>query len=159
MYYFESKLDGVDAAILERLMRDGRATWADLAVDLGLTAPAIAGRVRRLEDRGIIRHFAAWIDPAYVTPVSAFISVSLSKPDGHEHLRKSISQSDAIQECHQTAADDEYLLKVRCASIAALAELVNSLHSKLGTGTRLKTSVILATIKESPVLPVPKTQE
>ena len=57
-YSFRSQLMDVrNLSILRHLMRDGRATWADLAVDLGLTAPAIAQRVRRLQDRGIIRHF------------------------------------------------------------------------------------------------------
>jgi DNA-binding Lrp family transcriptional regulator len=55
-------MDATDLSILRQLMRDGRATWADLAVDLGLTAPAIAQRVRRLQDRGIIRHFGVWLE-------------------------------------------------------------------------------------------------
>ena len=52
-------MDAVDHTILTVLMEDGRATWADLAEAAGLSAPAVAERVRRLEDRGAISGYAA----------------------------------------------------------------------------------------------------
>ncbi|MEO6350085.1 MAG: AsnC family transcriptional regulator, partial [Candidatus Limnocylindrales bacterium] len=54
-------MDYIDVRIVDDLMRRGRATWADLAGKLGLTAPAIAQRVRRLEERGLIRGYAALV--------------------------------------------------------------------------------------------------
>jgi Lrp/AsnC family leucine-responsive transcriptional regulator len=152
MIAFESKIDSTDVAILERLMLDGRATWADLAVSTGLTAPGVANRVRRLEERGIIRQFAAWVDPSFVTPVSAFLAVSATEPD---RLPGQVAKLAAVQECHLVAGDRQYLLKVRCTSLAQLGELVRT----LGARASVQTMVVLSTIKESPVLPVPKPTE
>src|SRR4029450_857376 len=83
LYFVFESVDSVDRTILRTLMVDGRATWADLAVELGLTAPAIAQRVRRLQDRGLIRQFAALVAPDQFAPISAFVSVALTSPDAH----------------------------------------------------------------------------
>jgi Lrp/AsnC family leucine-responsive transcriptional regulator len=149
-------MDATDRTILRHLMRDGRATWADLAVEMGLTAPAIAQRVRRLQERGIIRHFAAWVAPAMLAPVSAFVEVSLGGPLPDTAFRREIEQLDAVQECHQVTGDNAYLLKVRCASLAQLGELVGTVLPRLSGGRSVRSRVILATVKESTILPVPE---
>jgi Lrp/AsnC family leucine-responsive transcriptional regulator len=153
---FERKVvDGIDRSILRLLMRDGRATWADLAVELGLTAPAIAQRVRRLQDRGVLRQFAAWVAPDALTPASALVGISVATPEAHAEFRRRVMELDAVQECHQIAGDHDYMLKVRCESLAHLAVLVGSVLPAIAGGGRAHSSVILSTVKESPVLPVP----
>ena len=72
-------MDTIDKKALARLMADGRESWADLGEHLGLSAPAAAERVRKLEDRGVIRQFAAIADPTLAGyPVLAFVFVTLS---------------------------------------------------------------------------------
>ena len=70
-------MDSLDTKALHLLMRTGRATWAELGQLLGLSAPSAAERVRKLEERGVIRGYAALVDPASVGhPLTAYISVS-----------------------------------------------------------------------------------
>ncbi|HLZ27729.1 MAG TPA: Lrp/AsnC family transcriptional regulator [Chloroflexota bacterium] len=139
-------------------MRDGRATWADLAVELGLTAPAIAQRVRRLQDRGIIRHFGVWLDTDELVPVSAFVAVSVGAPAGHAVFQHAVTRLDAVQECHQVTGDHDYLLKVRCASINHLATLVTDTLPRMTGGGRVSSTVILSTVKDSASLPLPSLE-
>ena len=146
-------MDAVDRSILQTLMHDGRATWADLAVELGLTAPAIAQRVRRMHDRGLIRGFAALAAPERLAPVTAFVRLSLTAPE--TDVPSLVSQTPHIQECHRVAGDYEYVLKLRCGSLQHLAELTRA----LGVNARLSTSVVLETHKESVALPIPDDGE
>jgi Lrp/AsnC family leucine-responsive transcriptional regulator len=152
-------MDEIDRKILRQLMRDGRATWADLAVDLGLTAPAIAQRVRRLQDRGIIRQFVALVAPGAMLPISAFVGVSVGSPAEHAKFRREVLELDQVQECHQLSGDDDYVLKVRCASLGELADLVSVVLPQMAGGGRVRARVVLSTVKESAVLPLPDVFE
>jgi Lrp/AsnC family leucine-responsive transcriptional regulator len=147
-------LDELDQKLLARLMRQGRATWADLADELGITAPAVAQRVRRLEDRGVIRQFAAWVAPAAVAPVAAWVAVRLDRADQRERFHQRVRETDAVQECHRVTGDDDYLLKVRCASVAALDELLSATLARWPGVGRTRASLVLATVKDTPVLPL-----
>jgi Lrp/AsnC family leucine-responsive transcriptional regulator len=151
----DSGLDAVDRRLLSRLMRDGRASWADLAHDLQLTAPAIAQRVRRLQDRGVIRQFAAWVEPQIVAPVCAYVTVRFTGPDQRDAFHERIVGLDAVQECNHLAGVDDYLLKVRCGSLEELRVLVSDTLPRIPGVTRARASVVLSTIKDTPVLPVP----
>jgi Lrp/AsnC family transcriptional regulator, leucine-responsive regulatory protein len=150
-------MDATDLSILRHLLRDGRATWADLAVDLGLTAPAIAQRVRRLQERGVIRQFGVWLAPD-VVPISAVVGVSVATPDAHLTFQRDIADLEAVQECYQVAGNDDYVLKLRCASLAQLANLVSDVLPRSAGGGRVHSTVILATVKESAVLPLPESE-
>jgi Lrp/AsnC family transcriptional regulator, leucine-responsive regulatory protein len=149
--------DATDLGILGRLARDGRATWADLAHELGLTAPAIAARVRRLVDRGIIRQFTASISPSALGAVTAFIEVSFGDPDAHEEFRTAVGRLVAVQECHRVAGSSQYLMKVRARSSAELDHLLATVLPRAARGATLYVSMVLSTVKESPVFPLPKT--
>jgi Lrp/AsnC family leucine-responsive transcriptional regulator len=146
-------MDDVDIALLERLMEAGRASWAQLAEELSLTAPAVAHRVRRLEERGIIRQFSAWVEPAAVAPVCAFVAVNVGS-SGRQALYDAAREWVAIQECHRVAGEDEHLLKVRCGTITELDALLEALGERVGPAAGIRTSVVLASVKESPVLPI-----
>ena len=146
-------LDATDAGLLSRLMVHGRATWADLAVELDLTAPAIAQRVRRLEDRGIIRQFAAIVDPRVVAPVAAFVSVGAKPSDGLERMRQQLTALESVQECHFVGGAGDHLLKVRCASMRELEHLIAVTLPKAGAVVT-SVRVVLSTAKETPVLPL-----
>jgi Lrp/AsnC family leucine-responsive transcriptional regulator len=151
---YENELDELDFALLEKLMRDGRATWADLASELGLTAPAVANRVRRLQDRGIIQQFAACVNPAEVAPVTAYLFVGIAQPQAREGFLETVRQSDIVQECHQVSGDQEFLLKARFATVSKLNEYLNQLRECIGPGGTLRNTFVLSTLKESTVLPI-----
>jgi Lrp/AsnC family leucine-responsive transcriptional regulator len=148
-------LDDLDRGLLFRLMRQGRATWADLAEELGLTAPAIAQRVRRLEERGVIKHFAAWVDAEAIAPVAAYVAVRFDRPELKARFRQEVARLDSVQECCQLAGEDDYILKVRCGSLRELEELVATTLPKIPGVARTRTSVVLSTVKDTPVLALP----
>jgi Lrp/AsnC family leucine-responsive transcriptional regulator len=72
----------MDSEILRRLQLHARVTWAALATALGVTGPAIAERVKKLEDRGVIRGYRAVIDPSSIGyTLLAFVASHLCNGD------------------------------------------------------------------------------
>jgi Lrp/AsnC family leucine-responsive transcriptional regulator len=151
----ESAIDALDRKVLKLLMRNGRATWAELGQLLGLSAPSAAERVRKLEQRGVIRGYAALIDPASVgRPLTAYISVSLASHRNRAAFLRAIAKMEQVAECHHVAGDDDYLLKVRCRGTEDLDHLLaKELKEKLGVA-RTRTTIVLSTAKESVRVPI-----
>jgi Lrp/AsnC family leucine-responsive transcriptional regulator len=150
------KLDRIDAAALTRLMDDGRVSWAELAKALRLSPAAAAQRVHRLEEAGVIRGYAALVEPAAVgRPLSAFLGIVLSSHTARLRFLRRVARLDAVLECHHVTGEFDYLLKLRCADTRDLERIINDdLKSGAGVaGTR--TLIVLSTSKETPRLPVP----
>jgi Lrp/AsnC family transcriptional regulator, leucine-responsive regulatory protein len=148
-------LDALDHKALNLLSRRGRATWAELGQALGLSAPSAAERARKLEVQGVIRGYAALLDPASVGyPLTAYISVSLASHRQRPSFLRGIEKLDQVCECHHVAGDDDYLIKVRCRDAEDLDHLlVHQLKGKLGVA-RTRTTIVLSTAKESVRVPI-----
>jgi Lrp/AsnC family leucine-responsive transcriptional regulator len=148
-------MDTLDSKALTFLMKSGRATWAELGTLLGLSAPSAADRVRKLEEHGVIRGYAAIIDPAAVGhPLTAYVSVSLSSHRNRAAFLRGIEKMEQVSECHHVAGDDDYLLKVRCRGTQDLDHLLaHELKDKLGVA-RTRTTIVLSTAKESVEVPI-----
>ncbi len=148
-------MDTIDKKALAHLMADGRESWADLGEHLGLSAPAAAERVRKLEDRGVIRQFAAIADPTLAGyPVLAFVFVTLSSQARRKAFLAAVGRNASILECHHVAGDDDYLLKVRCKTMGDLDVLLSDdLKGRMGVA-RTRTTVVLGSAKETTALPI-----
>ncbi len=141
--------------ILETLMGNGRTTWADLSQKLDMSAPAVADRVRRLEEDGTIRGYAALVDPRAVgCGLSAFVHVTLDAPVHRSDFLACIARLEEIQECHHIAGEHDYLLKVRCAGTDDLDRIVGDEIKAVPGVLRTYTTVVLKTVKESVVVPL-----
>jgi Lrp/AsnC family leucine-responsive transcriptional regulator len=148
-------LTSVDAKVVRRLMEQGRITWAELAAELGVTPPAAADRVRRLEQRGIIKGYAALVDPETVgCHLTAFVSVALEKPRYRKPFLQLIHRMPEVMECHHVAGEDDYLVKVRCRDTRNLDDNVISRLKSLDGVARTRTTIILSTEKEGVHLPI-----
>ena len=145
----------LDVKVLKFLMRNGRATWAELGQFLHLSAPSAADRVRKLEQRGVIMGYAALVDAASVgRPLTAYISVSLDSHRNRAAFLRAIYKMEQVAECHHVAGDDDYLLKVRCRGTQDLDHLLaTELKGKLGVA-RTRTTIVLSTAKESVRIPI-----
>jgi len=137
-------------------MSRGRVTWSELAATLELSAPATADRVRRLEERGVIQGYSALVNPEVVgCGLTAFISVTLERPEHRDPFLQRILELPEIQECHHVAGDDDYLLKVRCHSTQDLEQIIGEKIKSLQGIVRTRTTIVLSTAKETPALPLP----
>ena len=142
-------LDALDRKALELLAKDGRLSWAELGATLKLTGPSAAERVRKLEQRGVIRRYAAVFDPELLgLDVTAFVAVRLNHPRDRDRFTKRVAELDGVLECHHVAGDDDYLLKVRVANLRALEKFVSEELKTIAGVAQTRTTIAMSTTKE-----------
>ncbi|HIK46489.1 MAG TPA: Lrp/AsnC family transcriptional regulator [Leptolyngbyaceae cyanobacterium M65_K2018_010] len=145
-------LDEFDIKILLTLVNRGRITWAELASQLGLSAPATADRVKRLEERGIIEGYSAQLNAeALGLDLTAFIAVTLDQPRHRDGFLALVQSTAEILECHHVTGDDDYLLKVRCRNTKALEGLISDRLKSIPGVVKTRTLIVLSTVKETSV--------
>jgi Lrp/AsnC family leucine-responsive transcriptional regulator len=137
-------VEDADQAIVCALLADGRTSYTDLAKAAGLSVSAVHQRVRRLEERGVLRGYAARVDPATLgLPLTAFISITPTDPSAPDDAPEQLAHLTAIEACHSVAGEESYILKVRVASPYALETLLQQVREAAGVSTR--TTVVLST--------------
>ena len=137
-------VDARDEAILAVLQRDGRATFAEIGKQVGLSASSVHDRLRRLERTGAIRRYRAEVDPeALGLFVAALISVMPLDPTQPDDLPQRVLKFPEVEDCHSVAGDENYILKVRTRTTGDLEDLLRRLREKAGVQTR--TTVVLST--------------
>jgi Lrp/AsnC family leucine-responsive transcriptional regulator len=148
-------VDALDRKALPLLIKDARITWSELGHSLGLSAPAAAERVRKLEEQGVIKGYSAILDAeALGYSLTAFVFVTLIDQRRRAAFHAGVNRLDQIVECHHVAGDDDFLLKVRCRGTRDLDRLlVEELKGKMGVA-RSRTTVVLDTAKETSAIPV-----
>jgi Lrp/AsnC family leucine-responsive transcriptional regulator len=148
-------MDSIDKTILRRLMRDGRVTWAALGEETGLSAAAVAQRVRRLETAGAIRGYAALVDPDAVdVGLLAFVAVRFADPARRQRFLTHVRKLPWIQECHHITGEMDYLLKVRCRGTRELERLITVELKDRCKVAESRTSIVLTSAKETAELAV-----
>jgi Lrp/AsnC family leucine-responsive transcriptional regulator len=133
------QLDAISWRILTELQADARVSFAEIGRRVGLSTPAAAERVRRLEDSGVIEGYEARVNPARIgLTVAAFIRVRLT---GSESLAKKLTaaagQMPEVLECHRCTGDESFILKVRVRSVDHLQKLIDKLTPFGMTSTSL----------------------
>jgi Lrp/AsnC family leucine-responsive transcriptional regulator len=137
-------MEETDAVILRLLTRDGRMSFTDLAKETGLSVSAVHSRVRRLEQRGVIRGYQAVVDPeALDLALTAFVSVKPIDPAAPDDAPERLAGITAIEACHSVAGDESYILKVRVESPTALEQVLQEIRGAANVSTR--TTVVLST--------------
>ena len=140
-------MDKIDWKILAELESDGRMSFADLGERVGLSKSPCWTRVRDLEAEGAIQGFSARINPSALglaVQCHAFVRIRF---DAHAEFEAAAIAHPAIIECHTTAGDSDYLLRIYARSVAHLDDLLRHDLSKLPGVHRLSTTVCLKTIK------------
>jgi Lrp/AsnC family leucine-responsive transcriptional regulator len=138
---FETKLDHVDWQILELLQQNARLSYAEIGRRVGLSSPAAAERVRRVEEAGIIQGYHARINPAKIgRPVMVFIQARVPV-ERYAPFKDLVSGLSEIVECHHVTGNEAFILKAVLKSIAYLEPLVTQL-SQYGQTT---TSIVMST--------------
>jgi len=130
--------------IVALLADDGRMSFTELARHTGLSVSAAQQRVRRLERRGVIKGYSALIDPDEAgLPLTAFISIKPFDPAAPDDAPARLAHLPAIEACHSVAGEENYILKVRVASPAALEDLLQEIRAAASVSTR--TTIVLST--------------
>ncbi len=140
-------LDALDLKILTHLLRDGRAPAQQVADSVGLSRPAVADRIARLERDGVIRGHTVVVEPKAIgRDVTAFIAARVqSQLDARQKKAfDALLKSDEVVEAHTVAGDDCFFIKVRTDSIQSLNDLVSKLTAPpLSLATR--TTIVMKT--------------
>jgi Lrp/AsnC family leucine-responsive transcriptional regulator len=141
-------VEEIDRKIVSLLARNGRMSFTELARQAGLSVSAVHQRVRRLEQEGVIKGYAAMFNPEDVgLSLTAFVSVKPFDAAAPDNLPERLAHLAAIEACHSVAGDENYILKVRVSSPAALEELLYQIRTIGGVSTR--TTVVLSTPYEN----------
>lgn len=135
-------LDDIGRTLLAALERDARLSFAELGRLVGLSPPAVADRVRRLEDQGIVTGYRAVIDRARLgQAITAFVRLRTT-PEHYPAVRRLAGSCRDIVECHHLTGDDAFILKVAAASMAEIDTLI----TRLGTLGATSTAIVLSTL-------------
>jgi Lrp/AsnC family leucine-responsive transcriptional regulator len=145
-------LDERDLDIVSALQEDARATYADVAARVGLSASAVHDRVRKLERQGVIRRYSAIVDPeALGLFVTALIAASPLDPRQPDDLPQRVAEFPEVEDCYSVAGEANYMLKVRTRTTADLEDLIRRLREKANVATR--TTIVLSIPFERRSLP------
>lgn len=117
-------LDDTDGHLLRELQAAGRLSYAELGRRIGLTAPAVAERMRRLEEVGVIRGYRVEIDAAKIGyPIKAFVRVIVTGDSKRlAHVARGLPE---VLECHRVTGEGCIVMKVVAASMDHLESLID----------------------------------
>ena len=150
---FLRHVDRVDRALIEALRANGRATFADLARRVGLSAPAVHERVGKLEAAGVITGYHAAVDPiALGLGVSALVGVLQGDRGDPDRIYEALRGMPEIEDCWFVAGEETFVVKVRVPDVAELEQTIGALNRIRGVA-RTRTTVVLSTRFEGRVRP------
>lgn len=146
-------IDGVDKQILNILQQDGRISNADIARQINLAPSAVLERIRKLEEKNIIRGYSADIDPkALEYGLSAIIAVRTSECG--EGVGEQLSAVDEVQEVYEVAGDDCFYIKVVTRDAESLGLFLREKIKAIPNVINTRTTVVLKTFKQGTKVPI-----
>jgi Lrp/AsnC family leucine-responsive transcriptional regulator len=135
-------VDQIDRSLLDLLRRSGRLSYAELARQIGLSAPAVHERVGKLEAAGVIRGYQADVEPhAIELGVTAIIGIVANASD---EVLGALRDMGEVESCYFMAGDESYLVKVRVGTIDELEHVIVRL-SRIPGISRTRTMIALST--------------
>lgn len=148
-------IDATDRKILGLLQQNARMSNAELARQIGMAPSATFERIRKLEERGVVHGYEARIDPhALALGMTAFVFVRTSEPPGHNATARALAAIPDVQEVHNLAGEDCFLIKVRVRDPEDLARLLREEIGPVKSITSTRSTIVLETIKETSQLPL-----
>jgi Lrp/AsnC family transcriptional regulator, leucine-responsive regulatory protein len=144
-------VDDVDRRLLDALRGNARATYAELARAVGLSAPAAHDRVAKLESSGVITGYHAAVAPESLGyAINALIGVFLTDSADTDEITESLTALDVVEDCWFVAGEETFVIKVAVSDMAGLESTIRRLNAVRGIG-RTRTTVVLSTKFENRV--------
>jgi Lrp/AsnC family transcriptional regulator, leucine-responsive regulatory protein len=141
----DGALDDIDLQLLMLLQEDCRTPLARLGGQVGLSAPAVLERIKKLEAANVITGYRAILDSRRVgLDITAFIGVLISHPNLIDDFEREVIDFDDVLECHHVTGEHTLLLKVKATNTSALEQLISRIRSIEGVG-RTETMIVLST--------------
>jgi Lrp/AsnC family leucine-responsive transcriptional regulator len=138
-------VDDVDRQIIDALRQNGRATYAELGRQVGLSASAVHERVGKLESTGVITGYHAVVDPNSIgLGVTALVGIHLTDTADDEDVASALGELPEVESCYAVAGDDAFVIKVRMARVDQLEQTLMRLRKIHGV-SRTRTTVVLST--------------
>ena len=137
-------VEDIDREIVTMLAANGRTSYTDLGRATGLSTSAVHQRVRRLEERGVVRGYTAVLDPvALGLSITAFISCKPFDPSAPDDTPDRLADIPEIEACYSVAGDENYILLVRVATPIDLEGLLATIRARASVTTH--TTIVLST--------------
>ena len=137
--------DGVDRQLIEALRANARATFAELARLVGLSAPAVHERVGKLESSGVITGYHAAVEPAALgLGVSALVGILQGDRGDSDRIYAALQAMPEIEACYFMAGVESFLLTARVGTIAELEQLIVRINRTPGVAST-RTAIALST--------------
>ena len=142
-------MDHIDDKILEILKQNGKASATEISKVVGLSIPAVAERIRKMEHSGIIEGYGAKISRRKTGyNVTAFVMINLERSGDVEEFREKVILFPQVLECHHVVGAFDYLLKVLVNTTDELESFLMSEITSIPTVASSQTFLCLSTLKE-----------
>jgi Lrp/AsnC family leucine-responsive transcriptional regulator len=142
-------IDDVDNQILHILQEKARIPNAEVARQVGMAPSAVLERIRKLEERGIIEGYEVRLNPRpFGQGLAAFVFVKADRA-GNGSLAGELGAITGVQEVHQVAGEDGYLVKIRVADTETLGRILRDEFMAVKGVRSTRTHVVLSTSKET----------
>ena len=142
-------MDEIDMRIIGELKENGRATASEISRRISLSVPAVAERIRKLEQSGVIEGYTIRVN-RNMTGFSllAFILVTVAGSENIENFRVKLVRERCVLECHHIAGPNDYLLKVLVRDTAELESFLSQTLKKINGVAASNTIISLSALKE-----------
>jgi len=130
-------LDDLDRHILEILAGDGRISLKDLAAKVSLSSPSVSERLKRLEERGVIRAFTVEVDPAALGYALQAIVRIRPLPGQLHRVQQLIEEIPEFSECDKVTGDDCFIARLHLRSIDQLDAILDRIIDRAETNTSI----------------------
>ncbi|HTZ43753.1 MAG TPA: Lrp/AsnC family transcriptional regulator [Jatrophihabitans sp.] len=138
-------MDAVDRSILDVLRANARATYTELAREVGLSAPAVHERVGKLEAAGVITGYHAAVAPESLGySMSALVGIFLSDGANPDAVADQLAGLAAVEDCWFVAGEESFVVKVRVPDVGGLEQAIRALAQLRGVA-RTRSTVVLST--------------
>ena len=138
-------MDAVDRSILDALRANARATYAELARAVGLSAPAVHERVGKLEAQGVITGYHAAVAPESLGySMSALVGVFLTDIANPDEVAEQLETLSAVEDCWFVAGEESFVVKLRVPDISGLEQAIRAVTQMRGVA-RTRSTVVLST--------------
>ena len=152
-------IDDTDCRILNELQCNGRESASNIAEVIGMSVPAVAERIKKLQDSGVIKGYRAVINTKSIgLDVSAFITVISESSKYFEEVVSRSKENPHISKCFTTTGGGSHILLVETENSSSLEKLLRTIQSWPGI-KRTETQVILSTYKEFSPVKIPNKKE